>query len=567
MDRPKARVFVALFTYGGNGGIASMSPDLCLWLMRFYHEAKTNPQIDFLGVKNYSDTPITMVRCLAVEDAKALKADMILMLDSDNIPDGYVGHYEAAKPFFPTAFEFAYERLLKGIPTVIAAPYCGPPPPPVDEPGVEHGGEVPYLFEWADKESDFPDGRKRLSILTRNHASRLAGIYPVAALPTGVCLFTLKAFEGLKQPYFRYEMDPTGSRKNSTEDVVATRDISLFWKITKGYDVLFAACDSWALHVKTKKVGRPQHVPIESISEDFADAIRRNWAASEELRVVDYGGETQNPVVNFNFDKTPEKPAVAFSEKQVPEAKPVDVSRLKRRWDVLGPDDDQVFVSDEEWREIESQVQMESQVKIEEKPQQQTLWKEEPPLPKAEPLTSRMIGRHKVRVVGEKLPDEAVEAIQNLASYVSEKAGGPIKAAVVKPGTGEGTAALLSVLPSESRIHAYNWADPSTAKSEYFKEAFQKELDEGVVKADLDGKQAPDMSEHWSDLALFEGRPDESQLERWMFNVSPRGLLCGVGYDSPEVREVVDKFKEEYSLPVQVQNGVWAIPVGDLAHA
>jgi hypothetical protein len=79
--------------------------------MRFYHEAKTNPQIDFLGVKNYSDTPITMVRCLAVEDAKALKADMILMLDSDNIPDGYLGHYSSVKPFFPTAFEFAYVRL------------------------------------------------------------------------------------------------------------------------------------------------------------------------------------------------------------------------------------------------------------------------------------------------------------------------------------------------------------------------------------------------------------------------------------------------------------------------
>ncbi len=561
MERPKANLSVALFTYAGTGGSASMSPDLCLWLMKFYHEVKMRPDINFLGVKNYSDTPITYTRCLAVEDAKKIGADMILMLDSDNIPDGYLGQDSTAKPFFPTAYDFAYERLVRGIPTVIAAPYCGPPPPPVEEYGVEHGGEVPYLFEWSDRESDFPHGRKRLSIMTRNHASRLAGIYPVAALPTGVCLFTLSAFEGLAQPYFRYEFDKTGSKKNSTEDVVATRDISLYWKMTKGYDVLFAACDSWAFHVKTKKVGRPQHVPIESISEDFADAIRRNWAASDEVRQVDYSSEL--PAIALSFTKAPETPLPATFAKPDPEPVQPDYSRLKRRWEVLGPDDTQVLITEAEMEKFREEVVAEANGG-----EKTMVDRVDEALPVKKPqLTSRMIGRHKVQLNGSKLPDEAINGIQNLARYVSEKNGGPIKAAVIHPKTGEGTAALMSVLLADSRIHAYDWGHVTKDHADTFRKTFKDEIDRGIVKADIDGKEPPNVAEHWSDMALFEDKPDGQELERWFANVSPRGLLCGIGYDTPDVQAAVNQFKDDYSLPLQIHGTVWAIPVGDIAHA
>jgi len=548
MNKPKASVFVSIYAYGGNGGIASVSPGLMMWWAKTYYEIKNDPLIDFKGAKVYSDTPITMVRNRAVEDAKLLKADMILMLDSDNIPDGYLGQYSAVKPFWSTAFNFAYERLVKGIPTVIAAPYCGPPPPPVDEPGVDNMGEVPYLFEWADKESDNPQGVKRLSLLTRNEASRLAGIYPVAALPTGVCLFTLSAFEGLKQPYFRYEMDAAGAHKKSTEDVVATRDISLFWKITKGYDVLFATCDSWAFHAKTKLVGRPQHVPIDSISEDFADAIRRNWAAADEVRQVDFT-ENLGIAKNAEFAYDSAEAFGGVSAETGPKPPAIDLPRTELFASGLKPDFE---VTENDLRE----TKMENDLAV-----------AKPPKTNGKPLTSRIIGKHKVKVVGKKLPDEVVEGIQDLARYVSEKNGGPIKAAVIHPKSGEGTAAILSVLPDDSRVHAYSWGNPEGNHSDYFKEAFKKDMEMGVVKADLDGKQAPDVAEQWSDMAFFEVKPDEQQLERWFANVSPRGLLCGVGYDSPEVRAVVNKFKDDYALPLQENKGVWAIPVGDIAHA
>jgi len=562
MNKPMARVFVAFYYYGGNGGIAAVSPELMFWWAKTYHQLKLDPRIEFVGSKGYCDTPVTLVRNQAIEDAQGLKADMVLMLDSDNIPDGYEG-FAGVKPFWETSFTFAYERLLQGIPTVIAAPYCGPPPPPVDPPGILNMGEVPYLFQWSNKESHVPYAPQKLDMLTRNEAARLAGIHPMAALPTGVCLFALKAFEGLKRPYFYYDFNEAHTEKSSTEDVVATRNIGMFWQMTKGYDVLFANCDAWAWHVKTKKVGKPTIIPSEAVAENFAEAIRNNWSKNDEVRQLDFGFE--KPVVNFNLNRGPQKAIAEPPPKPNPKPQAIDPTRLKRRWDVLGPDDNEIYVSDDEYREIEAAEKMEALGIV--KSMEDKIAEALPPLPASngKPLTSRLIGRHKVRVLGEKLPDVAVENIQNLARYVSEKNGGPIKAAVIRPGTGEGTAALLSVLPDDSRVHAYNWADPSR-NSEYFKEAFKKDMDMGVVKADLDGKQAPDVSEHWSDMALFQDKPDEQQLERWFANVSPRGLLCGVGYSSPDVKAVVDKFCDDYSLPVQESGGVWAVPVGDINH-
>jgi len=314
----KVKVGIALFAYSGNGGVASTIPEIALWLAKTYYQMKTDPRIEYVGIETYCDTPITMTRNKAVEDAQNQGLDMLLMLDSDNEPDGYLKVFpDQVKPFWETAFDFAYERLRRNEPTVIAAPYCGPPPHPVGKPGWEDGGEVPYLFEWGNRESDNPHCDFKLNLMTRNEAAKLAGIYPVAALPTGVCLFTLNAFEGLSHPYFSYEFNERQSQKKSTEDVVITRDIALYWKITHNKDVCYAACDSWALHHKTKKVGRPQFVAIEHISQRFAEAIRKNQSALEEQRCVDY---------------------------------PVDTSRLPRLGQTLGHDDYQIVLSEEDMR-------------------------------------------------------------------------------------------------------------------------------------------------------------------------------------------------------------------------
>jgi hypothetical protein len=289
MQPAKVRIAVFFFCYGGNGGVSSIIPEIALWWGETLLKIKADPRIEGVMPIILSDTPITMTRNRAVETARANGCDMILMLDSDNEPDGYLQSDPTAKPFWETAFDFAYERLTAGIPTVIAAPYCGPPPHPTPRPGVIDGGEVPYLFEWQNNESDVPVSELRLDqwkleILKRNEAARLKGIYPVAALPTGCCLFTTNAFEGLPQPYFRYEFDDTGANKLSTEDVVATRDISLYWKMTKNIDVLFATCDSWALHYKPKKVGRPTFTPVEATSKLLRDSIVQNQSAFESMR-------------------------------------------------------------------------------------------------------------------------------------------------------------------------------------------------------------------------------------------------------------------------------------------
>jgi len=562
-------ILVVQFAYGGNGGISSTIPELAQWLVKTVIEMKADERIGRIEPLILSDTPICMTRNRAVKIARERGYDFILMLDSDNLPDGYLGHDPHATPFWKTAFDFSHQRLLKGIPTCIAAPYCGPPPHPVERAGIFDGGEVPYLFQWTNRESHDVNTPHKLDILTRGDAAKLSGIHPMAALPTGCCLFSTSCFDGPPKPYFKYEWtDEDESEKGSTEDVYATRNISLYWSMTKGIDVCFATCSSWALHYKPKKVGRPYVIPVETVAKNMRDALAVGLSVKESVVSVDYteGLPAKKPVVTFGFIKPAQEAIAEAPPKNEPRQQEIDFSRLKRRWEVLGPNDNEVYISDDEYREIEAVAKMEAMGIV--KSMEDKIAEALPPLPASngKPLTSRLIGRHKVRVLGEKLPDAAVENIQNLARYVSEKNGGPIKAAVIRPGTGEGTAALLSVLPDDSRVHAYNWADPSR-NSEYFKEAFKKDMDMGVVKADLDGKQAPDVSEHWSDMALFEDKPDEAQLERWFANVSPRGLLCGVGYESPDTKAVVDKFCDDYSLPVQESGGVWAVPVGDINHA
>jgi hypothetical protein len=309
MKKAQLDVLICTYAYGGNGGVSSMIPELAEWTTRTVINMKDDPRIDRIKPIILSDTPITMTRNRTVRIAKEEGYDMILMLDNDNCPDGYLGADPAAKPFWNVAFDFAYERLMQGMPTVIAAPYCGPPPHPVHE----SGGEVPYLFEWMDNESDEEHPQRKLELLTRNEAARLSGIHPVAALPTGVCLFTTNIFEGPPKPYFDYEWNEDHSEKRSTEDVYCTRNLSLYWAVKKEWIVCYAACDSWALHYKPKKVGRPRPTPVEAYAKHMRDALTLDPVSAAEKKLsVDYTKD------------------------------------LPRRNQVLGPDDNVVFFTAEE---------------------------------------------------------------------------------------------------------------------------------------------------------------------------------------------------------------------------
>jgi hypothetical protein len=562
MKPAKVSIAIAMFAYSGNGGIASTIPAIAKYLAKVYHQLKLDDRVDRVGVEVYCDTPITMTRNRAIRDAKNNGFDMILMLDSDNEPDAYVKVEADAKPFMDVAFPFAYDRLLKGIPTVIAAPYCGPPPSPIVKPGFRDGGEIPYLFEWMDDESDVPDPRRRLELMTRNEAARLKGIYPVAALPTGVCLFTLNAFEGLSKPYFKYEWNEDHSEKLSTEDVVATRDISLFWKMTKGYDVLYAACDSWALHHKTKLVGKPRITPVEVMANDFWQTIRDNHHEGTEQRMVDF------------------------------------TANLPRVTDVLAVDQDTVFISDEELARAEAEALTETGGSPGEPPPYTVMkvsgaetrfenpLKLEPVVvpggvsedevedePSSEPshksngavLKHKMVSGKKVAILGEELPTEDLEALTALTSWVaSHKEENPIEAAVVHCGTGQGMAAILPILPSGSHLLGIDnlmAQENGTAMLDQIVLSFANEVASGPVILNVSGRQLP-KRKYDLDFIFLERFVTKELIARWIKHVSPGGVLAGRGGT-----DLVQDYANENGLTFRASGGLWAIPVGVSADA
>jgi len=307
------KLAVAFFAYGGNGGVSSVIPELVLWWGDLKHKLLCDHRFEKVGAKIYSDTPIYMTRNRAVRDAIDGGYDLLLMVDSDNEPDAYLGKDPEAKAFFGEPFDFVFDRLVKGIPTVMMAPYCGPPPHPLVSRN-EDGGEVPYLFQWTNRESDNPNDGYHQAMLTRAEAERLRGIYPVSSGPTGLSLFTLNVFNGPPRPYFDYEHDPDKCEKRGTEDCYATRNLSLYWKIKHGHDVCYAACDSWALHHKPKRVGKPRTPTLETVSEDMRAALTGN-SRLDEQRHISY-----------------------------------DISTLPRRGRMLLHDEDTIYLTDEDLR-------------------------------------------------------------------------------------------------------------------------------------------------------------------------------------------------------------------------
>lgn len=537
MKPAQVKVGIAVFAYGGNGGTAMLSPELAFWLMDLDHKLRSDPRIHNFGRQCYSDTPITLTRNLAVEEAKAAGCDMLLMLDNDNEPDGYLGRYSQAKPFWDVAFDFAYNRLQQGIPSVVMAPYCGPPPHPVGKAGWIDNGEVPYLFQWANREGDNPSTPNKLELMTRNEAAKMAGLCPIAAGPTGVSLFTLNAFDGLKQPHFYYEWNENHTQKKSTEDVSATRDISMFWKVTKGYDVLWAACDSWALHVKPKRVGRPQVVPLESVAESFREACEGKISVLDEKRYI-------------------------------------DCDKLPRRGQVLSPDQDQVYLSDEDLEQAKILCEREGltdedmelpeegtdlDTDIWEPTEDSELYGDGSPIRSYDGngsgVTYKTIGGRKCAVIDAILPDEAVESIQSVVSWFVDKKGSPLEVAVVGSHTGQATAAILSQLPDGSHIYALDGLKDLPQVNEHFHKTFKPDIESGRIMADTDGRTVPKpATPQHLDMVFIDCA--EQELDYWAGHVAFDGLLAGSGNPLE-----AQQWATANGYGFQSAGGVWAIPM------
>ena len=279
MDQ-KFNVGFAHFAYGGNGGISSETPDIREWQVPLVAEASRDPRVGNIRIWNISDTPITMSRNRSVLMAREYGVDVLVMVDSDMKPDLLLGQDTNAKPFFQSSFDFLVNHYAKG-PCVIGAPYCGPPP-----------HECVYVFEWRNMRNESPNPDFQLKMYERQTAAKMSGIQECAALPTGLIMYDMRAFELTEpkgsddHPWFYYEWsNKYAAEKASTEDVTMTRDLSLVGVEKLGYNPVFCNWDAWAGHYKPLVVSKPQFIDAKDISKK----LKQSWEANydKDVKLVD----------------------------------------------------------------------------------------------------------------------------------------------------------------------------------------------------------------------------------------------------------------------------------------
>lgn len=220
------------------------------WIINTLLFCKDDPRIGGLEHWFLNDTPVTMSRNRCIREAIAKGVDILLMVDSDMGPD----LINAEHWFWPAAFDFMVSRWHEA-PTIIAAPYCGPPP-----------HENVYIFRWRKYQSNHSNPDYKLDQFTREEAAERSGIEAVAALPTGLIAIDMRVFTGFKvgdqvlklpTPWFYYEWtDEYQSHKASTEDVTFTRDVHILFS-AHGLETIFVDWDAWAVHFKEKGVPKP----------------------------------------------------------------------------------------------------------------------------------------------------------------------------------------------------------------------------------------------------------------------------------------------------------------------
>lgn len=290
------------FPYGGVGASSSEHPDIRHWMWKAMRFAAKDARIsEEVWIKDFSDTPITMTRNRAVVEAREAGVDVLVMVDSDMKPDSELGYDPEAKPWFPTSFDFIYKHWDKG-PAVVCAPYCGPPP-----------NECVYVFHWATTETDGQNATYKMEMYSRETAATMSGIQPCAAQPTGLIMFDMRAFDltdpkklGTGNGWFYYEWnDEYASEKASTEDVTATRDISMHGLLELGYSPIYCNWDSWAGHWKPKCVRKPRVIFADQIGEKYRRAAIRNAQSTKRREYVNFTAEeTPERKFTFNTDET-----------------------------------------------------------------------------------------------------------------------------------------------------------------------------------------------------------------------------------------------------------------------
>ena len=302
MTPRKLNLHLSTFPYGGNGAAAKEHPDIRHWWHETISWAKADPRIGNVSSSDINDCPITMCRNRAVVEARKMGADILVMVDSDQSPGKHKDD-PGFKPFVPSSFDYLYSHYEKG-PVVIGAPYCGPPP-----------FENVYVFRWESMGVHGDETSFSIDAYTRYEATMMTGIQECAALPTGLIMYDMRAFElvepchlpreevllkfkagelnikqaerMLNEGWFYYEWkDGTASQKASTEDVTNTRDISLAGMAKLGYNPMLCNWDSWAGHWKPWNVGKPQRYGCEQIATSFKRAVADDFNLGDRTRNV-----------------------------------------------------------------------------------------------------------------------------------------------------------------------------------------------------------------------------------------------------------------------------------------
>lgn len=307
----RLKVFIAHPSYGGNGGVSSEHPDIREWEVETALKMRADPRVESFCTATIADTPVTMVRNEFVRLAREAGCDLLLFVDSDQSPNLHKNE-RWFKPFWDEAFNFIYERYLKG-PHVVVAPYCGPP----------SGVENVYVFKAQGLGNHSQETAWKLDSYSRDEASMMTGIQECAAGPTGMSLWDMRIFDlvepvamskesvldaifagqmtkeqalyALREGIFYYEWETQlANQKASTEDVTATRDIALAGLAKLGYNPLYCAWDSWIGHHKPWNVGKPQRYTLQNVNASYRKAVLDNVDGRE--RIVDLTPQGGDPL-------------------------------------------------------------------------------------------------------------------------------------------------------------------------------------------------------------------------------------------------------------------------------
>lgn len=569
-------VLVAVLCYGGNGGVATIIPEIAFWLLGLQKKLGADPRIGRVAVRRYGDVPLTFERNRIARDAIEGGFDLTLSLDSDNQPDVEVGKKPCAQPFWESSFEFIFDRMRRDLPTVMVSPYCGPPPQ-----------ENVYVFKFENEATGRRHPKCTLAQYGRNHAAIMRGIQPCDAGPTGVILITTSAYDLLQfderptvevladfkdgainmdtcvrklraHSWFRYEpRDGFESHKASTEDVTFTRDVAMAGHLKHGEPVVFCNWDSWSGHWKPICVMPPTAVALEDVNALFEEAVLAGRHVGEELREVNFtkllsqwGDKVSH---DWNDEELPRD-----DEEWQPDWPTVDSVPKSFEREGMPPTEksDDQFINDppDKWQgELERLKATDPLYDI--------------------PLIQRMIGRCKVTSVGHQTPMHELDVLTRIAQASGAKR--PLRCLEVGSWVGESAIALAEGCPHGSTIYCVDtWQGSPSDWTGYIAqqydpwEWFQKNVGDmlGHTIKPCRGKSV-DVAQSFGgesqelDLIFIDGSHEAidvaDDIDAWFRHLSASGVMIGHDYcqQFPGVVEAVDAWFDQFGLQPELIAG------------